>query len=196
MLDIIPFMLIGMALLKMGVLSAARSPRFYAAMVAGGYAMDLSLGVYEYDLMDSSGFSRLEVLEAGRTYQISRLAMVCGHLGLLLLIIRLGLFRRMQGWFAFAGQMALSNYMAQSIICMFLFYGFGFGLFEKLDRAQLYSIVAIVTVVQIVWSIAWLKRYRYGPLEWLWRSLTYWKPQPMRLGGGPQAPIGAVPGAA
>ncbi|MEE1876994.1 DUF418 domain-containing protein [Altererythrobacter litoralis] len=186
--DVLPFMLIGMALLKWGVLSAERNVRFYRLMVLVGYGIGIPLGLYELGLLAAGDYGPVAAAEAGRTYQFSRLAMVAGHIGLVLTVVKLGLFKWLQQGFAAAGQMALTNYIGQTLICTFLFYGFGFGLYGQLDRAQLYMLVAAIAVVEIVFSLIWLRNYRFGPLEWVWRSLTYWKPQPMRLGGGGPQP--------
>ncbi len=180
--DMIPFMLIGMALLKWNVLSGGLPVRTYALMAAGGYAVGIPLGLYELGIMLDGQFATLAFAEAGLTYQISRLAMVVGHLGAALWVIRLGLFGGLQRGLAAVGQMALSNYLAQTLICTALFYGFGFGLFGKLQRFELYYVVAAVWVVELVWSVLWLRQYRFGPAEWLWRSLTYWQRQPMQRG--------------
>ena len=77
-------------------------------------------------------------------------------------------------------RMALSNYLAQTIICTTLFYGYGFGLFGKLDRFQLVGVVIAIWAFQLWYSPIWLRYFRFGPFEWLWRTLTYGKIQPMR----------------
>lgn len=182
--DMLPFMLIGMALLKWGVLSAERSLRFYAAMLVVGYGIGIPLGLYELGILSSGQYGKLASAEAARTYEISRLAMVAGHLGLVLIVVKLRIAAWLQRGLAAAGQMALTNYIGQTLICTFLFYGFGLGLYNQFERYQLYLLVAAIAVVEIVFSVLWLRRYRFGPLEWAWRSLTYWKVQPMRLGGG------------
>jgi uncharacterized protein len=69
------------------------------------------------------------------------------------------------------------------LICTTLFYGYGFGLFAAINRTGLIGVVLAVWIFQIVASPWWLARYRFGPAEWLWRSLTYWRRQPMRLEG-------------
>jgi uncharacterized protein len=150
-------------------------------MLLGGYGIGLPLGLYELNLVLDGNFTPTAFAEAGRTYQFSRLAMVIGHLGLALLFIRAGLFKALQRALAATGQMALSNYLAQTIICTALFYGFGFGLYGAFERYQLYYIVAAVWAAQLIWSPIWLRHYRFGPFEWLWRSLTYWQRQPMRI---------------
>ncbi|MFM5948493.1 MAG: DUF418 domain-containing protein [Novosphingobium sp.] len=179
--DMIPFMLIGMALLKLGVLGAQRSNKTYLLMMLGGYAIGLGLGWRELHLILDSNFARLGFAAAGETYQFSRLAMVIGHLGLLLLIIRSGVFGALQRAMGAVGQMALTNYLMQTVICTLLFYGFGFGLWGQLERYQLYGVVAAIWLAELIWSPLWLARFRFGPFEWAWRSLTYWERQPMRL---------------
>ena len=181
MLDMIPFMLIGMALLKWGVLSGQRSVGTYVAMMVGGYSVGIPLGLYELGIVMDGNFATLAFAKAGETYQFSRFAMVIGHLGLALLVIRLGLLKGLQRGLAAVGQMALSNYIAHTIICTALFYGFGFGLFSYFDRHQLYYVVFAIWVAQLIWSPIWLSHFQFGPIEWLWRSLTYWKRQPMKV---------------
>jgi uncharacterized protein len=179
--DMIPFMLIGMGLLRLGILGAGRPARTYWAMLLGGYAAGLALGLRELDIILASNFSPLGFAAAGETYQFSRLAMVIGHLGLLLLFIRSGALGWLQRALAAVGQMALTNYLMQTVICTLLFYGFGLGLYGQLERHQLYFVVFAIWAVELIWSPLWLARYRFGPFEWLWRSLTYWQRQPMKL---------------
>jgi uncharacterized protein len=77
--------------------------------------------------------------------------------------------------------MAFSNYILTSLICTTIFEGYGFGFFGKLQRYQLYGIVLAVWAVILIISPIWLRHFRFGPLEWAWRSLTYWKKQPFRI---------------
>jgi uncharacterized protein len=80
--------------------------------------------------------------------------------------------------FAPVGQMAFTNYLSQSIITSILFYGF--GLFATLQRYEAYYIVGAIWLFQVVTSNLWLRYYKFGPFEWVWRSLTYMEKQPMR----------------
>jgi uncharacterized protein len=82
------------------------------------------------------------------------------------------------------GQMAFTNYLGQSIICSLIFYGYGLGYYGKLQRYELYYVVFGVWAFQMIFSVVWLRFFRFGPLEWLWRSLTYWEWQPMRKSQG------------
>ena len=180
--DMIPFMLIGMGLLNLGILGASAPTRTYVLMMLGGYAIGIPLGLYELDILLKSNFDVIGFAAANRTYELSRLAMVIGHLGLALLFIRSGAIGALQRALAATGQMALSNYLAQTIICTALFYGFGFGLFSVFERYELYYVVAAIWAAELIWSPIWLRHFRFGPFEWLWRSLTYWERQPMRIG--------------
>ena len=78
------------------------------------------------------------------------------------------------------GRMALSNYLAQSVVCALIFYGYGFGLFGRLAPAPAAALGLCVYAGQVAFSVWWLKRHQFGPFEWLWRSLTYGRLQPMR----------------
>ena len=81
---------------------------------------------------------------------------------------------------AAAGRMALTNYLMQSVVCTLLFYGYGFGLHDRVGIAQGVGLTVLIWGVQVVLSALWLARFQYGPMEWLWRSLTYGKRLPLR----------------
>jgi uncharacterized protein len=78
--------------------------------------------------------------------------------------------------------MALTNYLMHTIVCCLIFYGWGFGMWERIGRAELLAIVLVIWTAQLLLSPLWLRVFRFGPAEWVWRSLTYWKLQPMRAG--------------
>ena len=77
--------------------------------------------------------------------------------------------------------MALTNYLSHTVICNTLFMGFGFGWVGELERYQIYYVVLAIWIFQLVASPLWLKQFRFGPVEWLWRSMTYGEKQPMRI---------------
>lgn len=87
-------------------------------------------------------------------------------------------YKKLLSPLANTGRMALSNYLSQTVICIFLFYGFGFGFYAKTNAAVGIIIVLAIFFIQIIWSNLWLKKFKYGPMEWLWRVLTYKKVQP------------------
>jgi uncharacterized protein len=97
-----------------------------------------------------------------------------------LLLQRAGWQRRL-GHFAPVGRMALTNYLSQTVICLLLFYGYGAGLIGRTGPAAALAIALLIFAMQMAWSPWWLARYRFGPAEWLWRSLTYGRLQPMRI---------------
>jgi uncharacterized protein len=104
----------------------------------------------------------------------------CGYIGIMMLICRSALLGWLISTLAAVGRMALTNYLMQTVICTTIFYGFGFGLYGSVERVWQLMIVFAVWAAQLVWSPLWLARFRFGPAEWLWRSLTYGRRQPMR----------------
>jgi uncharacterized protein len=104
--------------------------------------------------------------------------MTVGHLGALLLFVRSGLLPWFRHWVACVGRMAVTNYLGQSIVCGIIF--IGFRQYNQLERHQLYYVVAAILAGQLVFSALWLRYFRFGPVEWLWRYLTYLKRPPLR----------------
>ncbi|HEY0093977.1 MAG TPA: DUF418 domain-containing protein, partial [Archangium sp.] len=89
-------------------------------------------------------------------------------------------WRRLLAVLAPVGRMALTNYFLQSVMGVLLFYGYGLGLMGKLGSAAQLAVAVALFSLQIVWSHLWLARFRIGPAEWVWRSLTYGEAQPLR----------------
>ncbi|HLG41330.1 MAG TPA: DUF418 domain-containing protein [Chitinophagaceae bacterium] len=107
-------------------------------------------------------------------------ALGLGYLATLTLLLQRGVWKKMFAPFASVGQMALTNYLLQSVAFIFLFFGFGLGWFGKFGAFGGAMLALFLFALQIVFSRWWLRHFRFGPFEWLWRSLTYWKFQPMR----------------
>jgi uncharacterized protein len=101
--------------------------------------------------------------------------------GAVLLIYRSGAFPRLTRRLAAVGRMALSNYLFDSVVFTTVFDGYGLGLYGTIHRPMLHAFVLAVWAFQLWISPLWLGAFRYGPAEWLWRSLTYWKRLPLRL---------------
>ena len=89
--------------------------------------------------------------------------------------------RRLVEWAAPAGRMALTNYLAQTVIQSLIFYGWGLALIGRFGLAFVFPFAAAIFALQLAYSRWWLARFRFGPVEWLWRSLTYGRAQPMRI---------------
>ncbi|MDP8993745.1 MAG: DUF418 domain-containing protein [Pseudomonadota bacterium] len=176
--DVFGMMLIGMALFKYGVLTLQRPTRLYLAMAAAGYGVGLAVNLYELELVMGSGFTAAGFARADVTYDVGRLAMTMGHLAALMLFVRSGAIAWFRRALAAVGRMAFTNYLAHSLICLILFVGF--GLYGQLERHQLYFVVFAIWAAQLAISPIWLRHYRFGPLEWLWRYLTYLKRPPLR----------------
>jgi uncharacterized protein len=176
--DIFGMMLIGMALFRMGVLTLERPTRVYLGMLAIGYGIGLAVNYYETRWVLDHQFSALSFAQSNMTYDLGRLAMTVGHLGALLLFVRSGILPWLRRGMAAVGQMAVTNYLAQSIICGTIFIGMGY--FNRLERYELFYVVFAVWAVQLAWSPLWLRHFRFGPVEWLWRYLTYMKRPPLR----------------
>ncbi|NNF11879.1 MAG: DUF418 domain-containing protein, partial [Gemmatimonadetes bacterium] len=108
------------------------------------------------------------------------LLVAMGWISAVMLMCRHSIFVGLQERLSAVGRMAFTNYIAQSVLGTFVFYGFGLGLFGRMDRVGQAGVVLAIWLVQLAWSPWWLGRFRFGPLEWLWRTLVYWKVQPMR----------------
>lgn len=174
-------MLIGIALFGLGALQGRWRAREYALLAAAGYGIGLTINVLETAAIVRSGFDVVLVhgLQSA-TYELGRLPTTLGHVGLVMLLWRSGAFAAAFRRLAAVGRMAFTNYLTQSLICTLLFTGVGFGLYGRLERHELYYVVAAIWIVQLLWSPWWLARFRYGPLEWAWRCLTYRERQPFR----------------
>jgi uncharacterized protein len=178
--DTLAMMLLGMAFLKLGILKALRSNRFYLLMVLAGYAIGFSVNYYEANMVMKDHFSIISFDKSYLTYDLGRMANTCGHIGLIMLFIKSGWLSFLQRALAAVGQMAFTNYIMHTLICNFIFLGYGLALYGTLQRYQLYYIVFGIWILQLIISPIWLKYFQFGPLEWLWRSLTYWKRQPFK----------------
>lgn len=179
--DILSFMLIGMAFFKLRIFHGERTNIFYLLMMFIGYAIGLSINYLETTMQLESNFDAMAILKADQTYQLGRIFTTLGHVGLFMLFIKSGILKILQKSLAAVGQMALTNYLMHSIITSIIFYGDGFSLYGELQRFELYYVVAGIWLFQLIYSPLWLKYFQYGPMEWLWRSLTYQKKQAFRL---------------
>jgi uncharacterized protein len=173
------FMLFGMAGLRSGFLTGEWSQRHYAVIAVAGVGVGwlAYAGIATFDI--AHGFdARYVALSWLALATPFRPLTIMGCAAAIILLARPG------GWLttrvAAAGRMAFSNYLGTTVICTTLFYGYGFGLYGALSRAQLYLVVVPIWLLMLLWSKPWLDRFRYGPLEWLWRSLSRFEWQPMR----------------
>ena len=174
-------MLIGMALMKLGVFTGERSSAFYRRLLISGYGFGLPLTIFSAANLYANDFDGLYGMRVGQIPNyVGSVLVALGHIGLVMLIARTGVMQGLMSRFAAVGRMALTNYLMHSVILTTVFYGYGLGLYGDLPRSWQMVFVAAVIGLQLAISPWWLSRFRFGPVEWLWRSLTYWERQPMR----------------
>lgn len=178
--ETLPLIIIGMALYRLGFFSGEFDPRRmklwgWLGIIGGGLA-HLAIGL----AVKAGGFTYYGTLAGFVAWTpLPRLAMVLGLAALLVVYSPAA-----TGWLAervrAAGRAAFTNYLGTSLVMTAVFSGWGLGLFGELNRPQLYLVVALTCVLMLAWSKPWLDRFRYGPLEWLWRCLTYRRVFPLK----------------
>ena len=179
-------MFLGMALFRLGFFSNKLTTSTYTMGLLIGYGIGILIGWIMFNarisgLLNFGAYVDAYRVQHGVLYDFKRVFLCLGHASLIMLVFRSRIIPWLMSGLANVGQMAFTNYLMQSIICTLFFYGYGLGYYNQLKFHQLYFVVAAVWVFQIIFSAIWLRYYRFGPFEWLWRSLTYWKKQPMRL---------------
>lgn len=179
-LETFPLMLIGVALYRMGLFGGAVPRRRllvwgWAGVLVGGL-LHLLIALW----VKGTGFAYWATLAAmiGMS-PLPRLAMVVG-----LAMLLVAWAPRAGDWLgqrvSAAGRAAFTNYLGTSLVMLFVFHGWALGLFGRLDRAGLYAVALLTCGLMLLWSKPWLEKFRYGPLEWLWRCLTYGRLFPLR----------------
>lgn len=173
-------MLIGMGLYKRGVLTNERSVEFYRRLLAGGLLGGLSLilaGVWYNSTVDWS----VDALFLGSQFNYWGSLLLAGAYiaGIMLFCRRFG-GGMVTTALSAVGRTAFSNYLLQTLIATTIFYGHGLGLFGSVTRVEQAGIVVAIWAIQIVFSVLWLRFFQFGPMEWLWRTVTYGERQPLR----------------
>ncbi len=174
-------MLVGIALFRFGVLSGRRSTRFYIGLAIFGYLVGvLSRGVPLFNILSHANVSFGMPPFDGIDYTFSRLPLALAHASVIMLLCRVRWLRWFTKLLAPIGRMALTSYILQTAISIFIFYGFGLGMFGRFERYELIYFCLGMWVFHSVFSLMWLSYFQQGPLEWIWRSLIYAKRQPFR----------------
>ncbi len=173
--DVLVFIFLGMAFYRLGIMQGERQMSLYAWLAIGGLALGLPISYLRLEPMIGRHFNEFEYIKSITVefYELSRSLRAIGFFGIIMVVYKSEWFRFLFSLLQPVGQMAFSNYLIQSLLGGFIFYGVGFGLFGKLQRYELYYIVFGVWVLQIAFSNLWMRYYHFGPLEWLWRSITY-----------------------
>lgn len=184
--DFAAMILLGMALLKLGFFNAVLRRSQYLLIAIVAITAGLLLGWfrlhnYQHVLQDYAKYIDGHALPFNIFFPFELAFLAFGYTSLVLFLIGSGTLNRVGRTFACVGQMALTNYILQSIACTLFFLGFGMGYYGRLSQYQLYIFVGELTLVQIGFSILWMRYYHCGPAEWLLRCLVYKKFLPNRI---------------
>lgn len=177
--DILVCFFLGMALFKSGYLTGKSSTGIYILVMSVGLAGGLILNYFVQKSQYNLGFDQFKFVQKWNFsfYEIRRILQTMGYLSLLILLYKIIPFRKIFSIFTPVGQMAFTNYLLQSIIAGLIFYGF--AVYGTLQRYEVYYVVVAIWMFQIIFSHIWLRFFRFGPFEWLWRYLTYLNRPPM-----------------
>jgi uncharacterized protein len=179
-LDVLGMFVLGLGLARAGIFDAARSARFYTVLAVAGFALGLPLSYWAATQWHAAGFGIPAYFQfIASTQDPGRFLVAAGYIGVVMLLVQAN-----ARWFvqplAAVGRLALSNYLLTSVLMTLFFDGPGLGQFARWERAELYWVVLGMWGINLAWSPLWLRYFRYGPAEWVWRSLTYWRLQPLR----------------
>jgi uncharacterized protein len=180
-LEVTGSMLLGMGLFKSGFLTGARSRATYLTTALVGYGFAAPIVLTGVAMVVAKGFTVASVTRwIYQPYAVEIFAGAIANASAVLLIVKSGWLRGMTAALANVGRTAFSNYILTSLLCQVLFAWGPWKLYGALDYyQQIYAILG-VWAVNLVVSALWLRAFTYGPLEWMWRSLVYWRRQPMR----------------
>jgi len=174
-------MLVGMALYKLGLLTGSLSVRFYRNLGIAGALLGLPLIAYGVHRNFQEQWSAGYAFFTGSQFNYwGSLGVSLAWICLLMIASKTPGLRGSVKLLSAAGRMAFSNYILESVLCTLIFYGHGLGLFSKVSRVQEALVVVAVWTVVLAFSRLWMQRFYFGPLEWLWRSLTYREREPFR----------------
>ncbi len=177
--DTLALIAIGMALFRLGFFSGAWSARAYRRVAFWSFLVCVPLYLPLVAWNVASGYSPITLhLTEAIHLTFLRPAMSAGYAAIVILFMKAVQGGWLRPRLVAAGQMAFSNYLGTSILCTLIFNGYGLGWYGYLERWQCYIVVLAVWAIILFWSKPWLDHFRYGPLEWLWRSLARGKLQP------------------
>ena len=173
----VPLMMLGLGLFKSGYLHGKAPLWTYLAVIAVGGANLAVFGLWRWqDLMagEADPTGGLAAAASGMAFLITLF-----YASILILLVRFGL-RPLTAWLAPVGRMAFTNYLTQTLIMVTLYYApWGPMWFGQHDPVQMWTVVVAIWAAQLIWSPLWLSRFSMGPLEWLWRCLTYGRMVPI-----------------
>jgi len=180
--DVFGMMLLGMGLMRLGFFAGTCRRWVHLAALGGGVLGASCAGALAF-AWQQQGFSNESPdlwLARELTYPWSRTLVALAWASVVVLAVRAGRAVAVTRTLGSVGRLAFSNYVLQTVCCSLWFFGYGFGRYGTQSRSELMVVVLVVTAIQVVGSGLWSRWFRIGPLEWAWRSLTYWRLQPLR----------------
>ena len=183
--DLASMIFLGMALVGYGFFSARLNTLQYFLLAFAAITAGLLLGWYRFyfqieSIRDYEKFVINHALPFNIFFSFEQGLMALGYTSGVMGLIKAGILKKVLRSLSSVGQLAMTNYIFQSIACTLFFTGFGMGYFGKLDQHQLYFVVVEIWIFQVVFSMYWMRHFREGPIEWIWRCLTYGKWFPLR----------------
>ncbi len=187
--DPLALMLLGIALYKWGFFTLQWSRAQYIKTMLIGYGIGLPLSMWEF-YYNYINFPTLEasllhieqhaINWINLVYPVQRILLMMAHAALILIAVQANWFSWLLERLRAVGQMAFTNYIVHTLICTFIFFGYGLNYYAEVEYYKIYYVVLGIWMLQLIYSKPWLNRFLFGPLECVWRSLTYWKAQPMK----------------
>ena len=174
-------MLLGMALFKSKFLLGEKEKKYYQKVAVWTGISGALLVVWGIIKNFEANWQLEYSMFIGNQFNYwGSLLVAIAYLSLIILVVKNGKMVKLIARLSAVGRMALTNYLMQTLMGTFIFYGFGLGLFGQVPRTYQMLIVMGIWVIQLWYSPLWLRYFRYGPFEWIWRSLTWLKAQPLR----------------
>jgi uncharacterized protein len=177
---IVGLMMVGMALFKLDFFGK----RFSNKSLTISAVAAIALGLFLIITGNNANFANewpIDSMLSGVQYNYwGSILMAYSYMSLLIVFCRSSALMKLKGLLANVGKMALTNYLSHTLICGFIFYGWGLGFYGTFERSEMLLVVIGVWIFQLFISSFWMARFQFGPFEWLWRTMTYGKRQPLK----------------
>jgi uncharacterized protein len=187
--DMLALMLLGIALYKWGFLTMKWTVAQYKKTIWVGYGLGVPLVIYSFvfnriNFPTTDAFKEYaiehSIIWVDLIYDFQRILIMMAHVAVIILLYKKGYLTRLMNGLRAVGQLAFTNYVMHTVICTLVFFGYGLNQYNDWEYYQLFYLVIAIWILQLVLSPIWLRYFLFGPLEWLWRSLTYGRMQPFR----------------
>jgi len=181
MFRIVGLMMIGMALFKLDFFGERFSNKRLTISAVIAFALGLVLIITGNQANFDSGWGLDSMMSGIQSNYWGSILMAYSYMSLLIVFCRSSALMKLKGLLANVGKMALTNYLSHTLICGFIFYGWGLGFYGSFERSDMLLVVIGIWIFQLFFSNFWMSHFRFGPFEWLWRSMTYGKFQPLKI---------------